>query len=131
MLNEAFAENGKAASSRVYDPKTKIYYSQYSDAESGMTFGVALPKNVTDPYNAVIRITAPITNTWAGFSWGGNMVWNPLSVAWANGKSGTISARFALYVCHPCRTKNVSNDPQWHQSPTRIRPGRALLLEGN
>jgi len=63
-----------------------------------MTFGIALPKNVTDPYNAIIKITAPIANTWAGFSWGGDMVWNPLSVAWANGKSGTISARFALYV---------------------------------
>jgi hypothetical protein len=63
-----------------------------------MTFGVALPKNTTDPYDAIIRITAPIVNKWGGFSWGGNMVWNPLTVAWANGKSGVASARFALYV---------------------------------
>lgn len=62
-----------------------------------MSFGIALPKNVTDPYDAIVRITAPIANQWVGFSWGGNMVWNPLSVAWPNGQSGTISARFALY----------------------------------
>jgi hypothetical protein len=63
-----------------------------------MAFAVALPKNVTDPYDAIIRITAPVANRWAGFLWGGTMVWNPLSIAWANGNSGTISARFALYV---------------------------------
>lgn len=87
---------GEAQSTVVFDAETKISYSSYSDAESGMTFGVALPKNVSDPYDAIIRITAPLANQWAGFSWGGNMVWNPLSVAWPNGKSGTISARFAL-----------------------------------
>ena len=92
----AFAQDGKPASSKVCDKATKICYSSYSDKDSGMTFGIALPKNVTDPYDAIIKITAPIANKWAGFSWGGNMVWNPLSVAWANGKSGTISARFAL-----------------------------------
>jgi hypothetical protein len=83
----------------VCDATSKICYSSYSDAESGMTFGVALPKEVKDPYDAIIKITAPVANTWAGFSWGGNMVWNPLTVAWANGKSGIASARFALYVC--------------------------------
>jgi len=60
-----------------------------------MTFGIALPKTVKDPYNAIIRITAPVANKWAGFAWGGTMVWNPLTIAWANGKSGVASARFA------------------------------------
>lgn len=92
----AVAQEGEVKSKVVCDAGTKICYSSYSDAESGMTFGLALPKNVTDPYDAIIKITAPIANKWAGFSWGGNMVWNPLSVAWANGNSGTISARFAL-----------------------------------
>lgn len=63
-----------------------------------MTFGVALPKVVTDPFDAIIKITAPLDNKWAGFAWGGDMVWDPLTVAWANGNSGVASARFALYV---------------------------------
>jgi hypothetical protein len=92
----AVAQEGEVQSKVVCDAATKICYSSYSDAESGMTFGIALPKTVTDPYDAILHITAPIANKWAGFSWGGNMVWNPLSVAWANGQSGTISARFAL-----------------------------------
>jgi hypothetical protein len=92
----AVAQEGEVQSKVVCDTETKICYSSYSDTESGMTFGVALPKNVTDPYDVILKITAPVANRWAGFSWGGNMVWNPLSVAWPNGKSGTISARFAL-----------------------------------
>lgn len=97
-LNKALAQEGEAQSTIVYDEETKISYSSYTEPETGMTFGLALPTNVTDPYDAIIRITAPISNQWVGFSWGGNMVWNPLSVAWPNGQSGTISARFALYV---------------------------------
>jgi hypothetical protein len=95
---QALAQEGEAQSTVVYDAETKISYSSYTEPETGMTFGVAFPKNVTDPYDAIIRITAPIANQWVGFSWGGDMVWNPLSVSWPNGQSGTISARFALYV---------------------------------
>jgi hypothetical protein len=98
LIYTAALAQGEAQSKVVCDAKTKICYSSYSDAESGMTFGVALPENVTDPYDAIIKITAPINNKWGGFSWGGNMVWNPLTLAWANGKSGVASARFALYV---------------------------------
>lgn len=105
---------GEAQSTVVCDGETKICYSSYSDTTSGMTFGVALPKNVTDPYDAIIRITAPLANKWAGFSWGGTMVWNPLSVAWANGKSGTISARSALWVVNSTYIA-VANSCQWYQ----------------
>jgi hypothetical protein len=82
----ALAQEGEAQSTVVYDAETKISYSSYTEPETGMTFGVALPMNVTDPYDAVIRITAPVTNQWVG----------PLSVAWPNGQSGVVSARFAL-----------------------------------
>ncbi|CAO2656883.1 Nn.00g056860.m01.CDS01 [Neocucurbitaria sp. VM-36] len=101
LAGYALAQEGEVKSTVVYDAETKISYSSYSDPESGMSFGIALPKNVTDPYDAIIRITAPVANKWAGFSWGGNMVWNPLSVAWANGNSGTISARFAFGISLP------------------------------
>ena len=86
---------GEVQSTVVCDAKTKICYSSYTNAESGLTFGVALPKTVTDPYDAIIKITAPVTTTWAGFAWGGQMAWDPLTVAWPNGNSGVASARFA------------------------------------
>ena len=97
-IAKALAQEGEAQSTVVHDPETGISYSSYTDATTGMTFGVALPKNVTDPYDAILRISAPIANQWVGFAWGGDMVWNPLSVAWPNGNSSVISARFALYV---------------------------------
>ncbi|KAF2636722.1 hypothetical protein P280DRAFT_472935 [Massarina eburnea CBS 473.64] len=87
---------GEVQSKVVCDAETKICYSSYSDAESGLSFGVALPKNVTDPYDAIIKITAPVANKWVGFAWGGTMVWNPLTVSWANGTSGVASSRFAF-----------------------------------
>ncbi|KAF2869417.1 hypothetical protein BDV95DRAFT_99165 [Massariosphaeria phaeospora] len=101
LATYALAQEGEVASKVVCDAATKICYSSYSDAGSGMTFGIALPKNVTAPYDAIIKITAPVENTWVGFAWGGQMVWNPLTVAWANGKSATVSARFAFSMGLP------------------------------
>ncbi|PMD62579.1 iron reductase domain protein [Hyaloscypha bicolor E] len=70
----------------VHDFLTGITFSAYTSGYTGIAFGVALPMNVSDPYDAIISITAPVSNTtWAGFAWGGTMVWNPLTVAWANG----------------------------------------------
>ena len=90
---------GQTADSKiVYDPVTKITYSSYTNPQTGISFGVALPMNVSDPYDAIISITAPLSNTtWAGFAWAGTMVWNPLTVAWPNGKTTVVSSRFALY----------------------------------
>lgn len=80
------------------DPITNISFSSYT-AVSGTTYGIALPMNVSYPYDAIIKITAPIANnTWAGFCWGGTMVWNPLTVAWANISTTdptVVSSRFA------------------------------------
>jgi hypothetical protein len=90
---------GQTADSKMtYDPITKITFSSYTSTESGITYGVALSMSVSDPYDAIISITAPISNTtWAGFAWGGTMVWNPLTVAWPNGKTAVASSRCALY----------------------------------
>ena len=94
----AVIAQGEVQSSVVCDAATKICYSSYTNAASGLAFGIALPKTVSDPYDAIIKITAPNNITWAGFAWGGQMVWNPLTVAWPNGTSGVASARFALYA---------------------------------
>jgi hypothetical protein len=59
----------------VYDPITKINFSSYTSTEPGITYEAELPMNVSDPYDAIITITAPTSNTtWAGFAWGGTMV---------------------------------------------------------
>jgi len=67
---------GQTADSKMtYDPITKITFSSYTSTESGITYGVALSMSVSDPYDAIISITAPISNTtWAGFAWGGTIV---------------------------------------------------------
>jgi hypothetical protein len=97
-MSLAVIAQGEVESKIVCDAETKICYSSYTNAASGLTFGVALPKTTSDPYDAVIKVTAPIGTAWAGFAWGGQMVWNPLTVVWPNGSSGVASARFALYA---------------------------------
>jgi hypothetical protein len=78
------------------DSATKICYSTYT-SPNGIQYGIALPSTVTAPYDAIISISAPLSVPWAGLAWGGTMVWNPLTVAWPNGKSAVGSSRFALY----------------------------------
>ncbi|ORY09459.1 hypothetical protein BCR34DRAFT_602846 [Clohesyomyces aquaticus] len=92
---------GQVASKASCDTTTKVCFSTYTDTESGMSFGISLPNTVADPYDAVIKITAPIKNAWAGLAWGGTMVWNPLTLAWANGKTSTVSSRFAFGISLP------------------------------
>lgn len=83
-------------SSKSCDAETGICYSGYTVPEAGVYFGVALPKTPVDPYDAIIKIVAPVDRYWVGMAWGGDMVWNPLTVAWKNGQSTTASSRFAL-----------------------------------
>ncbi|KAF2663046.1 iron reductase domain protein [Lophiostoma macrostomum CBS 122681] len=98
----ALATQAFAADSKVdCEKSTGICYSGYQDTTSGMYFGIALPKNPVDPYDAIIKIVAPVAHYWAGFSWGGTMVWNPLSVAWRNNQTTTISSRFAFSISLP------------------------------
>jgi hypothetical protein len=92
-----YSAYGQAVSKVACDSTTKICFSSYTAPENGITFGVALPTNVTDPYDAIISITAPVSVYWTGFAWGGTMVFNPLTAAWANGKTSVVSSRFALY----------------------------------
>ncbi len=86
------------ASVQSCDTAAGICFSTYTDATTGISVGISLPQNVTDPYDAIVKVVSPVTNTWVGFSWGGTMTWNPLSVAWPNAKTAVVSSRFALYV---------------------------------
>jgi glucose/arabinose dehydrogenase len=96
----AFAQEAPQ-SKRVVDSATGITYQSYTDAATGITVGIALPQDVSGPYDAIVSIESPKTNTWVGFAWGGTMAWNPLSVAWPNGKTSVVSSRFAFSMGLP------------------------------
>jgi hypothetical protein len=71
----------QADSKITYDALTKITYSSYTSTETDVSFGVALPLNVSDPYDEIISITAPVSNpAWTGFAWGGTVIWSPLRI---------------------------------------------------
>ncbi|KAG9236982.1 hypothetical protein BJ875DRAFT_502985 [Amylocarpus encephaloides] len=81
------------------DAATSICYSQYTVPGRGITYGIALPADAdaTGNYDAIISVTATTATKWAGFCWGGTMVFNPLTLSWPDGKGGaTVSARFAF-----------------------------------
>ncbi|KAF2196480.1 cellulose binding iron reductase-like protein [Delitschia confertaspora ATCC 74209] len=106
LLGSALALAGnsyaqQAQSKQVCDAATKICTQSYTDSATGITVGIALPQTVTPPYDAIISITSPKSNTWVGFAWGGTMVWNPLTVAWPNGNSAVVSSRFAYSISLP------------------------------
>ncbi|KAF1999420.1 iron reductase domain protein [Amniculicola lignicola CBS 123094] len=100
LASTVLAQEDPVDSKLVCDA-SNFCFSTYTDAGSGLSFGIALPSKVQDPYDAVISITSPVKHYWTGFAWGGNMVWNPLTLAWANGKTTTVSSRFAFGISLP------------------------------
>lgn len=76
-----------------------LCYLQYYVSPTQPTFRIAIPSDAStsQPYDVILQIHSPIANTWAGFSWGGGMTLNPLTVAWPNGNQGqvTVSSRWS------------------------------------
>lgn len=89
------------SSSQYCDPLTSICYSSITSA-SGVSFRVACPAVTKAPFDAILQVVAPIENGWVGFSWGGTMTFNPLTIGWVNENNGTnganvmVSSRWAL-----------------------------------
>lgn len=82
------------------DAETGFTFSQYAAAYAigkTLTIRIAIPSTATTtaPYDAVIQIAAPVEVGWTGVAWGGTMVGNPLTVAWANGNSAVGTSRWA------------------------------------
>ncbi len=98
LTGAAFAGTAysQVASTASCDTTAGICFSTYTVPANGISVGIALPETVTDPYDAIISISAPVNTTWAGFAWGGTMTYNPLTVGWANGKTSVVSSRMAL-----------------------------------
>jgi len=49
----------------------------------------------------IVQIMSPIYLGWIGIAWGGDMTYNPLGIAWMNGKSVTLSSRMAFGYFSP------------------------------
>ncbi|KAK3217369.1 hypothetical protein GRF29_1g2873631 [Pseudopithomyces chartarum] len=81
------------------DQETGFTFSEYKAAftlTANIVFRFALPSNApSGPYNAVIQAVVPNQLGWIGLAWGGNMVRNPLTVAYPNGQKATVSSRWA------------------------------------
>lgn len=89
-----------AAVGAVYnDPDTGFRFSDYNiDYKIGKSISVRIAVPSPAPsgaYDAVIQLVVPKEMGWAGIAWGGGMVQNPLAVAWPNGNSAVVSARWA------------------------------------
>ncbi|KAL2150911.1 hypothetical protein VTH82DRAFT_6009 [Thermothelomyces myriococcoides] len=80
------------------NPTTQICYVEYSWGPTVPVFRIAVPDSASTgtDFQTLLQIVAPATLGWAGFSWGGGMTANPLTVAWPNGSGGvTVSSRWA------------------------------------
>jgi hypothetical protein len=69
-------------------------------SEQCIAYRVALPNvtNETVPTDAILQIVAPVSVGWSGFTWGGDMLDNPLSLGWSTGTGAghaLISSRWA------------------------------------
>ncbi|KAK6840163.1 hypothetical protein PG995_006585 [Apiospora arundinis] len=90
-----------AADSVAYkDPETGFTFAQFNAQYvigKYITYRIATPSNVAagTPYDAVVQVAAPVDVGWTGLAWGGYMTYSPLTVAWQNGNSATVSSRYA------------------------------------
>ncbi|KAK7698521.1 hypothetical protein SLS64_012513 [Diaporthe eres] len=89
-----------AADSMVFkDPDTGFTFSQYNaqyqyNTPNVISFRTAVPNPASAPYDIVLQVTALKNVGWLGLAWGGTMLNNPLTMAWANGNSVTVSSRW-------------------------------------
>ncbi|KAK4159885.1 hypothetical protein QBC43DRAFT_220959 [Cladorrhinum sp. PSN259] len=84
------------------DPATNVTYSEYVTPEK-IAIRIAIPDTATQdaPYDVLLQLQAPKAVGWAGIAWGGSMVNNPLTVAWASGTRAILSSRRATARTYP------------------------------
>ncbi len=84
-----------AASAKYCDGPTGVCYSEISVGVAPITWRIAIPSVAEGPFDILLQIVAPKSVGWAGIAWGGGMLYNPISLGWANGNSTVPGARFA------------------------------------
>ncbi|KAH6611773.1 hypothetical protein B0J18DRAFT_474219 [Chaetomium sp. MPI-SDFR-AT-0129] len=97
------------------DAATTICYSEWVSPEN-IAYRVAIPDTaVAGSFDVLLQIEAPTTVGWAGLAWGGVMVNNPLTIAWANEDGVVVSSRSATpytgatYAVLPGSTANSTH----------------------
>lgn len=88
----------QSTTSKYCNTQSNICYLQYATTSTSTPiFRIAIPDVTATPFDTLLQIIAPVSLGWAGFSWGGGMTNNPLTVAWPNGNTGkvTVSSRWS------------------------------------
>jgi hypothetical protein len=95
----------------VPEPPPEPAFVLYQDELTGFNFGqwdapavddsriyfrIAIPDTATPsaPYDTVLQVVSPNTIGWTGLAWGGDMLANPLFVAWPNCSNIVVSSRW-------------------------------------
>ncbi|KAF2031305.1 CBD9-like protein [Setomelanomma holmii] len=112
----------------IVDQDTGFTFSETQAAatlSSNIVYRIATPANVpaNQPYDVVVQVIAPNSLGWVGLAWGGSMIRNPLTVAYPNGQTPTVSSRWATGHSTPAaysgatytalNTGNKSNSTHW------------------
>ncbi|KAI0179282.1 iron reductase domain protein [Hypoxylon sp. FL1284] len=84
-----------------YCDESGVCFSEISVGVAPITWRIAIPAVEEGPFDVLLQVIAPKTVGWAGLAWGGGMLYNPISLAWANGNTTVGSARFALEHVQP------------------------------
>lgn len=84
-----------SATAQYCDEPTGVCYSEITVGVAPITWRIAIPAVEEGPFDILLQIVAPKTVGWAGIAWGGGMLYNPLSLGWANGNSTIAASRFA------------------------------------
>ncbi|RYP66945.1 hypothetical protein DL771_007519 [Monosporascus sp. 5C6A] len=90
-----------AAASQYCDGETGVCYSEATVGVAPIKWRVAIPAVTSGPFDILLQVVAPRTVGWAGIAWGGGMLYNPLSLGWANGNTSVSASRFAYAHVQP------------------------------
>ncbi|KAI0888695.1 iron reductase domain protein [Annulohypoxylon maeteangense] len=76
-----------SAKDQYCDTSSGVCYSEVTVGVAPITWRIAIPAVGEGPFDVLLQIVAPKTVGWAGLAWGGGMLYNPISIGWANGNS--------------------------------------------
>lgn len=86
---------GRTIAAKYCDEASGVCYSEITVGVAPITWRIAIPAVEQGPFDVLLQIVAPKSVGWAGIAWGGGMLYNPISLGWANGTTTVPGARFA------------------------------------
>jgi hypothetical protein len=67
----------------------------YTEPGTGVNYKIAFPEAEAAPFDLLLSVEAPINASYVGVAMGGCMLRSPILLVWPNGKSVTVSSRWA------------------------------------